>query len=179
MRRFIAVTVVVVAVAILYRLFAGAEAATGTLTLPQPAPDAGQKAPTFTAESASGRPFRLTSRGTYVLVFWDSLDSQFSQARRSFTRLARRFDGSRVSFVAVYIGQAPDSGRTPYTVLTDRGGRLSAIYNVKRVPRLFLIHDGRIVLVQNGYYEANSKLLARSLKEILSGKAVRHGPEKS
>lgn len=177
MRRFLAVVIVVIVVAAIYRLFAGAETATGTLTLPQPAPDAGQKAPTFTAKSVSGRPFRLTRRGTYVLVFWDSLDAQSSQARRSFTRLARRFDGTRVTFAAVYIGDAPTTHDTPYTVLTDGGGRLSSMYNVKRVPRLFLIHDGRIILVQNGYYEGNTRILARDLKEMTSGKDARP-PEK-
>ena len=78
MRRLLAVAVLVIAASAVYRIFAGAETGTGTLTLPQPAPDAGQKAPNFVARSVSGKPFRVSDRGTYVLVFWDSLNSQSS-----------------------------------------------------------------------------------------------------
>ena len=76
-----------------------------------------------------------------------------------------------MSFAAVYVGNAPDGpANPPYTVLSDRGGNLSAMYNVKRVPRLFLIHNGKIALVQNGYYEENAGILAHNLRKILASK---------
>ncbi|MDQ3429931.1 MAG: hypothetical protein M3479_08300, partial [Actinomycetota bacterium] len=56
----------------------------------------------------------------------------------------------------------------PYDVLQDSTGELTAKYNVKRVPRLFLIDDGTIELVQNGYYQENEERLREELDQVLS-----------
>jgi len=53
-------------------------------------------------------------------------------------------------------------------VLQDPSGRLTSRYNVKHVPRLFLVKDGVIELVQNGYYEENEEVLERALEDALA-----------
>ena len=53
----------------------------------------------------------------------------------------------------------------------DGSGELTAMYNVKRVPRLFLISDGEIRLVQNGHYSENEKRLREELDQILQDAA--------
>ena len=44
---------------------------------------------------------------------------------------------------------------------------LASRYNVKRVPRLFLIEDGTIQLVQNGFYPGNEEQLEDELARVL------------
>jgi protein-disulfide isomerase-like protein with CxxC motif len=53
-------------------------------------------------------------------------------------------------------------------VLQDGSGELSALYKVKRVPRLFLIRDGTIELVQNSHYPQNKRQLREELDRVLS-----------
>lgn len=169
MKRVALVTLLVVIAAVAYRSFAGAETGTGTLTLPQPAPNVGQKAPDFVAKNVAGKTFKLSDKGTYVLAFWDSLNMYSTSARPGFTRLAKEFKGSGVSFAVVYAGNAPQKAdAAPYTVLQDSSGNLTSLYNVKRVPRLFLIQDGKIKLVQNGYTPENDKYLKKALEKSLS-----------
>lgn len=168
MRRFVIVFVLVVAAAVFYRTSFTATTGTGTLTLPQPAPTAGERAPTFEAERTDGEPFRLDERDTYVLTFWSTLNKDTAEAAPRFEELAERYDGA--TFAAVYVGAAPEGGEDqPYTVLQDGSGRLAGLYNVKTVPRLFVISDGRIQLVQNGYYDysEDEDPLRQELDEVL------------
>jgi hypothetical protein len=66
------------------------------------------------------------------------------------------------------VSDAPESEKDiPYGVLQDTSGQLTAMYNVKRVPRLFLINDGTIELVQNGYHPENEELLREELDQVL------------
>jgi len=44
---------------------------------------------------------------------------------------------------------------------------LTGLYNVKRVPRLFLISDGKIELVQNGHYLESDEQLREELNRVL------------
>jgi thiol-disulfide isomerase/thioredoxin len=151
-----------------YRSFGGAETATGTLTLQQPAPNVGQRAPGFTTRTAQGERFTLSDEGVYVLTFWSTLNLDSNKERAGFSRLANEFRNDQVTFAAVYVNGAPSSGGAPYAMLEDSNGKLTSRYNVKRVPRLFLIQNGEIELVQNGYYEGNSADLKKKLQEILT-----------
>lgn len=173
MRRLLVVLALVAVAAFVYRSQGSAETATGTLTLPQPAPNVGESAPEFRAARTyhDGDAFRLSEDGTYVLAFWSPLNEGSANARRAFEELAREYRGTR--FAAVYVGSPPASGPdAPYAVVQDGSGRLAGLYNVKRVPRTFLIRDGRISLVQNGYYgEASKDELREKLDEALQEEA--------
>ena len=135
-----------------YRSFGSAETATGTLTLPQPAPTSGEKAPTFKEPDTTGEDFALTDDGVYVLTFWSTLNRGSNGARAGFEKLAGEY-GDDVEFAAVYVSSTPDEDGEAYTTLQDSGGYLTSLYNVKRVPRLFVVKDGVITLVLNDYYE--------------------------
>ncbi len=170
MARLVLVTFLVLVAAVAYRSFGSPETATGTLTLAQPAPNIGEKASGFTAESVDGKTFKLSDKGVCVLTFWSSLNWYSDQSRPAFAKLARKYDKSDVAFAAVYeSGVMGDGGGAPYTVLRDSTGRLASLYNVKRVPRLFLIRNGKVALVQNNYLdEENLKSLKKSIKEALN-----------
>jgi hypothetical protein len=169
MRRLLVVLALVMVAAVVYRSQGSAETGTGNLTLPQPAPNRGEAAPDFPVTSTvGGRPFEIDDKGTCVLAFWSPLNEGSVQAREQFGRLARSY-GGEARFVAVYVGEAlgEQPGREPYTILQDGSGRLTGLYNVKRVPRTFLIHDGTIRLVQNGSYPDDEGELREALDEIL------------
>jgi len=158
--------------ALTYRSFGSAETGTGSLTLPGPSPNVGEDAPEFAAETTRGGRFVLSDEGLYVLTFWSTLNEGSDRARPDFSRLAREYseDGEDgVSFAAVYVNSAPQDRKAPFARLQDSTGRLSSLYNVKRVPRTFLIEDGEVALVQNGYYEENKKDLAQALDDALQG----------
>lgn len=175
MKRLVIVGLLVIVTAVGWRSYGSPETGTGTLTLPQPAPNAGEQAPNFTARTAEGKTFELKDKGIYVLTFWSTLNEGSSEARPAFTRLAREYSDSGVSFAAVYVSNIPGQAEeAPYTLLQDSSGRLTSLYNVKRVPRLFLIENGRVVLVHNGYYGDNEKLLEEALRGLLEEK--REGP---
>ncbi len=171
MRRLAVVVFLVVAVAVTYRSFGGEETGTGALTLPQPAPNEGATAPQFTVETVEGRRFVLSDEGTYVLTFWSSLNLGSDEERPGFVELAREYEDDGVSFAAVYVNSPPRGGDAPYTTLQDSTGKLTSLYNVKHVPRLFLIDDGHIEFVHDGYYEGIEKDLEEALKGALEEKS--------
>ena len=144
----------VAALAGAYRLYGSPTTATGTLTLQPPAPAPGDDAPHFSVRQAGGRTFALSGRGTYVLAFWSRLNLDSERSEPYFRRLAEDFGGEGVRFAAVYVGGAPEGAGSsrPYAVLEDRGGRLASIYNVKEVPRLFLIKNGTVLLSYGDFY---------------------------
>jgi thiol-disulfide isomerase/thioredoxin len=150
-----------------YRSFGSAETGTGTLTLAQPAPTVGQRAPQFTAETAEGDTFTLSDEGVYVLTFWSTLNENSNDAQPGFEQLAGEYKDDGVSFAAVYVNSIPRDRDVPYTMLQDPIGKLTSLYNVKRVPRLFLVKDGGITLVQNDYYEEYKGELEEALKSTL------------
>jgi hypothetical protein len=53
-------------------------------------------------------------------------------------------------------------------MLRDPTGRLVSKYNVKRVPRLFVVQDGEIAYTLDYYYDGYEKELRRQLEEILA-----------
>lgn len=158
----------VLVVAVGYRTYLNEEAGTGDLTLPQPAPNVGEPAPEFTATTVSGEEFTLSEEGTYVLAFRSALNRASERARPGFAEVVRDFEGSRVSFAAVYLSGVPRMEGHSYTMIRDSSGELASSYNVKRVPRLFVVQDGRVELVLNGYYPENDEFLRDELAEILN-----------
>jgi thiol-disulfide isomerase/thioredoxin len=164
-KRLIVVFLLVLAAAAFYRLFGSAETGTGTLTLAQPAPSVGERAPQFTAETAQGHTFALSDEGVYVLTFWSTLNESSTDAQPGFEELAREYEDDGASFAAVYVNSAPRNGDVPYAMLQDPTGKLASLYNVKRVPRLFLVKDGDIEMVLNSYYDGYEE----DLEEVLNG----------
>ena len=66
-----------------------------------------------------------------------------------------------------HVAGVPDDGGAPYAMLRDSNGKLTSRYNVKRVPRLFLIKGGEVQLVWNGYYEGIEDDLEEALQDAL------------
>ena len=179
MKRLVVIACLVLAAALGYRSMGGETTGTGTLTLAEPAPNPGQDAPLFAADREGGGSFELSEEGVYVLTFWSSSSLPFltnkdsAEARPEFASLARAYADDGVSFAAVYVSSAPeDKSDAPYAVLQDGRGVLASRYNVKRVPRLFLIENGEIRLVQNGFYPGNEQL-EEELAALLEEKAPR------
>ena len=166
-KRLVIVVVLVLAASVGYRSFGSAETATGTLTLPQPAPTSGENAPNFEEPDTSGEDFELTDDGVYVLTFWSTLNKGSNDAQESFETLAREYGDDGVEFAAVYVSSTPKGDGRPYTTLQDSGGYLTSLYNVKRVPRLFVVKDGVITTVQNDYYEGVEKDLETEIQAAL------------
>jgi hypothetical protein len=173
LRRLILVLVLVLLLAAAYRSMGSPTTGTGSRafpTLPGPAPNAGDRVSTFVHQRyEGGGPFDLSDRGVYVLTFWDTLNRNSNQAQPYFSRLAEDFESSGVRFAAIYIGDPPkDTVHVPYAVLQDDDGSLAAMYNVKRVPRIFIISDGRVYTVQNTFLPENYELLRGALEELVS-----------
>ncbi len=165
MKRLAIVVFVVLATALSYRAFGSAETGTGSLTLPQPAPSMGDRAPGFAVETVAGRNFELSDRGVHVLTFWSTLNKGSNEAEPGFEKLARKYEEEGVSFAVVYVNSAPSDDHVPYTMLLDSTGELVSKYNVKRVPRLFVVKDGTIEYAQDYYYEGYEKSLREAIEE--------------
>jgi len=174
LKRLAIVFFVVLATALFYRSFGSAETGTGSLTLPQPAPSVGDRAPGFRVESVDGRDFELSDRGVYVLTFWSTLNKDSNEVVSGFETLARKYEDDGVSFAVVYVNSAPSDEAVPYTMLLDSTGELVSKYNVKRVPRLFVIEDGKVEYAQDYYYEGYEKNLEEAIDE-----AIAKEPEKN
>jgi hypothetical protein len=167
-KRLVVVFFVVLAAALFYRSFGSAETGTGSLTLPQPAPNVGDHAPGFRVESVDGRDFVLSDQGVYVLTFWSTLNRDSNEAVAGFEDLAKRYEDDGVSFAVIYVNSAPSDDDVPYTMLLDSTGELVSKYNVKRVPRLFVVEDGTIEYVQDYYYEGYEKSLREAIDQALA-----------
>ena len=174
MKRLAIVFFVVLVAALVYRPFGGAETGTGSLTLPQPAPNVGDKAPAFDVETVAGRRFELSDHGVYVLTFLSTLNKDSNEAEPGFEELARRYEDDGVSFAVVYVNSAPNDDHVPYSMLLDSTGELVSKYNVKRVPRLFVVEDGTVEYAQDYYYEGYENSLREAIDE-----AIAKEPEKS
>jgi len=161
------VLVLVIALAAGYRHYGSPATATGDLTLPPPAPAPADGAPTFSADRLGGEgKLALPKRGTHVLVFWSSLNLYSGKSEPYFRDLAEDFGGEGVGFGAVYVNGAPENAASlPYAVVPDRGDRLAGLYNVKRVPRLFLIEDGTVVEVHDGFSPDDYHEVRETLEE--------------
>jgi thiol-disulfide isomerase/thioredoxin len=167
-KRLAIVVCTVVVAAMLYRSFGSAETGTGSLTLPQPAPNVGDNAPEFTARSVEGRSFELSDHGVYVITFWSTLNKSSNQAVPGFEDLAREYGHDGVSFAAVYVNSAPSEDDVPYTMLLDSTGELVSKYNVKRVPRLFVVNDGTVEYALDYYYDGYEQGIKEALDETLT-----------
>lgn len=174
MRRLMLVAALVLVIAAAYRIPGDQEqTGTGTLTLAQPAPTPGEEIYNFEAERLNGEEFELSDQGVYVLSFWSALNRGSQSAHPDFEQLAREYGGQDVSFAAVYVGSVPRTDRNdaPYAVIKDSSGELTSKYNVKRVPRVFLIEDGEVRLTQDGFYEENQRQMKQTLEETLRAEA--------
>ena len=174
MRRLAFVFLLVLAAAMFYRSFGSAETGTGSLTLPQPAPNVGDNAPAFEVKTVAGRDFELSDHGVYVLTFWSTLNKDSNEAEPGFEELARKYEDAGVSFAVVYVNSAPNDDHVPYTMLLDSTGELVSKYNVKRVPRLFVVENGTIEYAQDYYYDDSDtpyndykKSLEEAVDEVL------------
>jgi thiol-disulfide isomerase/thioredoxin len=167
-KRLAIVFFVVLAAALFYRSFGSAETGTGSLTLPQPAPNVGDNAPGFRVKSVDDRVFELSDHGVYVLTFLSTLNKDSNEAVPGFEDLAREYEGDGVSFAVVYVNSAPRDDNVPYTMLLDSTGELVSKYNVKRVPRLFVVEDGTIGYAQDYYYEGYENTLREAIDEALA-----------
>ena len=155
-----------------YRFYLSAGTATGSLTLPGPAPNAGDPAETFEARRQDGGSFELSDDGVYVLTFWSVFNRDSVAARPELATLAREYGDEGASFAAVYIGGVPRGvNDAPYAVLLDGQGELASLYNVTKVPRSFLIEDGEVKLVQNGFVPGNEEQMEEELARILEERA--------
>lgn len=163
------VAVLVLAVALLYRTFASPETATGSLTLAAPEPNVGSAAKNFTARDVEGRDFELSDSGVYVLAFWSPLNQSSNRARPGFVEAAREYK-EEASFAVVYVNGARKDVDAPYDRLYDPTGSLASRYNVKRVPRLFIVRDGVISWVLDEYYLGYEKHLKQEIDEALTQK---------
>jgi thiol-disulfide isomerase/thioredoxin len=173
-KRLAIVVLVVLAAAFSYRSFGGEETGTGSLTLPQPAPSVGDNAPGFTAKNVEGQDFDLSDHGVYVLTFWSTLNKDSNEYKAGFEDLARKYEDDGVSFAVVYVNSAPSDDHVPYTMLLDSTGELVSIYNVKRVPRLFVIKNGKVDYAQDYYYDGYEKSL-RAAIEAATAKEPENG----
>ena len=176
MKRLAIVFLLVLAMALFYRSFGSAETGTGSLTLPQPAPNVGDNAPAFEVKTVAGRDFELSDRGVYVLTFWSTLNKDSNEAESGFGKLARKYDSAGVSFAVVYVNSAPNDDHVPYTMLLDSTGELVSKYNVKRVPRLFVIQDGTVEYAQDIYYDGYDKDLEAAIEESLADEKDKDQP---
>ncbi len=170
------VVVLVLAVALLYRTFASAETGTGNLTLAAPEPNVGSAAKNFTATDVEGNRFKLSDEGVYVLAFWSTLNQNSNRARPGFVEVAREY-GEEASFAVIYVNGARRDVDAPYDRLYDPTGRLASLYNVKRVPRLFVVRDGVVwwVLGEDQHYEGYEKDLGQKIEEAITGE--QEGPQ--
>lgn len=176
MKRLAVIVLLVLVAAVFYRSLGSPETGTGSLTLPQPAPNVGDAAPQFSVRSSEGETFELSGEGLYVLTFWSTLNQQSNLALPGFEDLAREYDDEGVSFAAVYVNSAPKEDGVPFTMLQDPTGGLISKYNVKRVPRLFVVQDGKIEFAQDYYYDGYEKELRKELEDALTEKPAKDRP---
>ena len=169
MKRLAVMAVLVLAMALFYRSFGGAETGTGNLTLAAPEPNIGSAAKTFTARDTEGGRFKLSEEGVYVLAFWSPLNQSSNKARPGFVEVAREHSGE-ASFAVIYVNGARSDVDAPYDRLHDPKGRLASRYNVKRVPRLFVIRDGVVTWALDQYYYGYQKHLEQKVEEAITAK---------
>ena len=89
MKRLLVVALLVLAASTGYRAYGSPETGTGSLTLPQPAPNTGEAAPYFGTIREDGESFELSDKGVYVLTFWSILNQDTAEARPEFEEMAR------------------------------------------------------------------------------------------
>ena len=102
-----------------------------------------------------------------MLAFWSTLNVSSDKEEPGVKELAEEYDNDEATFAAVYVNGAPEDYQAPYFLLRDTNGKLTSRYNVKRVPRLFLIKNGIVELVLNGYYDGSEEDLKDALKKAV------------
>jgi len=74
----------------------------------------------------------------------------------------------------IYVTGAREDGAAPYDRLYDPTGRLASRYNVKRVPRLFVVRDGVVSWALDEYYEGYEDDLGKEIEEAITANAEDH-----
>ena len=169
MRRLAVVVVVVLGLAMLYRTLGGEETGTGNLTLAAPEPNIGSMAPGFTTRDTEGDLFELSDEGVYVLAFWSTLNQNSNKARPGLLEVSREYR-DEASFAVVYVNGARKDTDAPYDRLHDPTGTLASRYNVKRVPRLFVVRDGVVTWALDEYYDGYQQDLEQKLRKAITSK---------
>ena len=175
MKRLVVVAVLVLALALVYRPIFDEGTGTGNLTLAAPEPNVGSSVSNFEARDTDGGNFELTDDGIYVLAFWSTLNRNSNQARPQFVELAREY-GDEASFAVVYVNGALEDEDAPYDRLHDPNGTLQSRYNVKRVPRTFVIRNGEVSYVLDefslrDYSEDYGKFLRQGIADTVEEQA--------
>ena len=170
MKRLALVAVLVLVGSLLYDEFASPETGTGSLTLAAPEPNIGSTAKNFTARDVEGQDFELSDSGVYVLAFWSPWNQSSNRARPGFVEAAREYK-EEASFAVVYMDGEREDRDAPYDRLYDATGRLASRYNVKRVPRLFVVRDGVISWVMDEYYLGYEEDLKQEIDDALAQKS--------
>jgi hypothetical protein len=83
--------------------------------------------------------------------------------------VAREY-GDEASFAVIYVNGARRDVDAPYDRLHDPTGRLASRYNVKRVPRLFVVSDGVVSWALDEYYEGYERDLEQKIEEAVTAK---------
>jgi thiol-disulfide isomerase/thioredoxin len=166
-KRLAAMAVLVLALALFYRSYGGADTGTGNLTLAAPEPNIGSSVSNFTATDVEGNRFVLSDEGVYVLAFWSTLNQNSNKARPGFVEVAREY-GAEASFAVIYVNGAREDRDAPYDRLYDPTGRLASRYNVKRVPRLFVVQDGVVSWALDEYYDGYEEDLGQKIEEAIT-----------
>lgn len=170
MRRLILVLTLVAVVAVFYRPLADSTTGTGALTLRPPSPAPEESAPSFTHQTLDSDTFEVNDKGMYVVSFLNAGNVGSNQIKPTLSRLTEEFSGSGVRFATVYVGSLPtDAESAPYAVMTDGYGDLSGQYKIKTVPRTFVISDGRVHYVEDGFDDqVTPSNLSTALHEIVT-----------
>ena len=168
MKRLAAMVGLLLAVALFYRPSGGEGTPTGNLTPTAHEPKIGTAAKALTARDTEGGRFELSEEGVYVLAFWSPLNQSSNKARPGFVEVAREY-GEQASFAVIYVNGARSDIDAPYDRLHDPKGRLASRYNVKRVPRLFVVRDGVVSWTLDEYYEGYEKDLAQQIEAATTG----------
>ena len=131
-------------------------------------PERGRQCPRIQGEERR-RP-RLRALGPRCLRahLLEHPEQGLERGRSGFEDLAREYEDDGASFAVVYVNSAPRDDNVPYTMLLDSTGELVSKYNVKRVPRLFVVEDGTIAYAQDYYYEGYENSLRKAIDEALA-----------
>ncbi len=176
-RRLALVVVVVLALAAVYRSFGSAETGTGNLTLPPPEPNEnrtrGTSRPSTWKGTRSSSPTRAStsSPSGAPSTRTPTRHSRASRSWRGSTATRRRLLRRRLRQQ-----RAQEDGDAPYDrFFSPRRGGSTSLYNVKRVPRLFVIDEGKIAFPLDGYYDGYQNDLEEELDAALEEDRNRTG----
>jgi peroxiredoxin len=137
----------------------------------------GEEAPDFVLKSSQGVNLRLSEfRGNVVLLnFWAEWCSDCRNQLPELQQLHERYEQAGLVLLGISLDEdirhagdtAQEYGAT-YRVLSDRGGKISRMYEVDKMPVTVLIdRDGRLRGVYRGYRSRDEQAFVAELKNLL------------